>query len=93
MIVVLICVETVCSNYWQLRAANLPFLVFILLKSEVANEISLKVVVRTTFDSSKEELLLHVTFFFFFKKPPRDFIVTTSVQTYSVLFFITIISS
>lgn len=65
MIVVLICVETVCSNYWQLRAANLPFLVFILLKSEVANETSLKVVVRTTFDSSKEELLLHVTFFFF----------------------------
>ena len=93
MIVVLICVETVCSNYWQLRAANLPFLVFILLKSEVANETSLKVVVRTTFDSSKEELLLHVTFFFFFKKSPRDFIVTTSVQTYSVLFFITIISS
>lgn len=92
MIVVLICVETVCSNYWQLRAANLPFLVFILLKSEVANETSLKVVVRTTFDSSKEELLLHVTFFFS-KKPPRDFIVTTSVQTYSVLFFITIISS
>ena len=92
MIVVLICVETVCSNYWQLRAANLPFLVFILLKSEVANETSMKVVVRTTFDSSKEELLLHVTFFFF-KKPPRDFIVTTSVQTYSVLFFITIISS
>ena len=75
MIVVLICVETVCSNYWQLRAANLLFLVFILLKSEVfflgkmlksevANETSLKVVVRATLDSSKEELLLHVTFFF-----------------------------